>query len=198
MDFPSLISFTLFASVAAFTPGPNNIMLTASGANFGFRRSLPHVLGITFGFCSLLLAAGFGLAGLFSMVPELYEVMRYLSIAYLFFLAWKIANAERGCRDAKAKPITFLQAAAFQIINPKGVSVIISATTAYVSGADRMVAEIFVLVFIFFIVTLPATLAWTLFGTVIATFLKTERFRRTFNILMALLLVISLLPALLK
>ena len=198
MDLPSLISFTVFASVAAFTPGPNNIMLTAAGANFGFQRTLPHIFGITFGFCALLLAAGFGLAGLFAAVPQLYEVMRYLSIAYLFFLAWKIGTAGRSSHDVSATPITFLQAAAFQIINPKAVSVIISATTAYVSGANSMATEIIILVLVFFVVTLPATLAWAVFGTVIATFLKTERFRKTFNAVMALLLICSLLPTLLK
>ena len=197
MDLPALISFGTFAVIAAFTPGPNNVMLTASGANFGFQRTLPHILGITIGFSCLVFAAGFGLAELFAMIPKLYKVMHYLSISYLLYLAWKIGTAKRLNQTTVAKPMTFIQAATFQIINPKAVSVIISATTAYVSGAGNLVNEVLTLVFVFFIITLPATITWALFGSIISNVLKNDFYFKVFNVTMALLLILSLSPILL-
>ena len=93
MDLPTLLSFSLFAFVATFTPGPNNVMLAASGANFGFRASLPHILGVFAGFMTLVVAAGFGLASLFAALPALYDILKITSILFLLYLAWKIANA---------------------------------------------------------------------------------------------------------
>ncbi len=98
MDLPTVLSFTLFAFVSAFTPGPNNIMLAASGANFGFWPSLPHILGVSAGFTSLVIAAGFGLAGLFSIFPNLYDILKFVSFLFLVYLALKIGTA--GCVQA--------------------------------------------------------------------------------------------------
>ena len=93
MDSAPLISFATFALVAAYSPGPNNVMLAASGANFGFRRTLPHIFGILFGFCSLVVAAGLGLATLFVAIPWLYNVLKVMSVLFLLYLAWKIGSA---------------------------------------------------------------------------------------------------------
>ncbi len=126
MDSSTLIAVITFATVTAFTPGPNNLMLAASGANFGFRRSLPHILGIWVGFMSMFLAASFGLASLFALLPALYSILKVLSIMFLLYLAWRIATAGRAESKEKDKPLQLWQAALFQVINPKGVSVIIS------------------------------------------------------------------------
>ena len=123
--------------------------------------------------------------------------MHYLSILYLLYLAWKIGTAKRTNHTTSAKPMTFIQAATFQVINPKAVSVIISATTAYVSGAENIANEVLTLVFVFFIVTLPATITWALFGSIIANVLKNDQYFKVFNITMALLLILSLLSVLL-
>lgn len=194
MDSPTIVSFTLFASVSAFTPGPNNIMLAASGANFGFRASLPHILGVSVGFISLVIAAGFGLASLFAALPNLYDVMKIISFIFLIYLAWRIGSAGRAQTQRPNEPLKFWQAAIFQLVNPKGVSVIISSVTAYTSSATAVASEVLVLFVVFSFVTVGSTITWTLFGLVIGQVLNTPKRLRLFNITMASLLLISLIP----
>lgn len=196
MESSSLVGFMVFALVSAFTPGPNNVMLTASGANFGFRRSLPHIIGITAGFCSLVLAGGFGLAALFSALPELYSIMKIASIAFLVYLAWRIANAGQTKGNGPPAPLTFWQAAAFQLVNPKSVAVITSSVSAYTSGAENLTGEVLALLVVFFVVTVGSTCTWCLFGTAIGRLIKNEKNLLRFNWLMAALLLASLVPIL--
>jgi hypothetical protein len=120
MDLPTLLSFSLFAFVAAFTPGPNNVMLAASGANFGFRASLPHILGVFAGFMILVVAAGFGLASLFAALPALYDILKIISILFLLYLAWKIANAGRAETRHDDRPLRFWQACHVSTGQPEG------------------------------------------------------------------------------
>ena len=194
MDLPTIASFTLFAAVSAFTPGPNNVMLAASGANFGFRASLPHILGVSTGFISLVIAAGFGLASLFATLPHLYDFMKIISFMFLVYVAWRIGGAGRAKTQGPNEPLRFWQAAMFQLVNPKGVSVIISSVTAYTSSASTLASEVLVLFVVFSIVTVGSTVTWTLFGLVIRQILNTEKRLRLFNITMASLLLVSLLP----
>ena len=194
MDLPTILSFTLFASVSAFTPGPNNIMLAASGANFGFRSSLPHILGVSVGFILLVIAAGFGLASLFSTLPELYDILKIVSFLFLIYLAWKIGSAGQAQNHSSSQPLRFWQAAMFQLVNPKGVSVIISSVTAYTSSATAVASEVFILFIVFSFVTVGSTCTWTLFGLMIKTTLNTRKRLRIFNLTMAGLLLASLLP----
>ena len=197
MDSSTLISFATFAVVAAFTPGPNNVMLAASGANYGFRRTLPHIFGILFGFCSLVVAAGLGLATIFMIMPWLYDVLKVISVLFLLYLAWKIGSA--GCATTKHKdrPLSFVQAASFQLINPKSITVIISSVTAFTSTAENVGAEVTILLVVFATVTICATCTWAVFGTAIAHLLTSQTRLRQFNITMSLLLVASLLPSIL-
>ena len=153
MDLTTIASFALFAAVSAFTPGPNNIMLAASGANFGFRASVPHILGVSVGFISLVIAAGFGLASLFAAFPGLYDIMKFISFMFLIYLAWRLGSAGRTPTQRPNEPLRFWQAAMFQLVNPKGVSVIISSVTAYTSSATTVASEVFVLFFVFSFVT---------------------------------------------
>jgi threonine/homoserine/homoserine lactone efflux protein len=127
-----LLAFVLFAFATAGTPGPNNMMLLASGANFGFRRTVLHILGISVGLGVMVLAMGLGLGGVFKAWPVLHEVLRWVGGAYMLWLAWKIATprASRD-KDAGAKPMTFLQAAAFQWVNPKAWAMALTAATTY-------------------------------------------------------------------
>ena len=198
MDSSTLISLATFAMVTAFTPGPNNVMLAASGANFGFRRTLPHIFGILVGFCSLVLAAGLGFARLFAMLPWLYDLLKIISFLFLLYLAWKIGSAGRTTTKDKDKPLSFVQAASFQLINPKGIMVIISSVSAYTSTAENVGAEVAILLFIFAIVTFCATCTWTVFGTGISQLLTSHTRLRRFNLTMALQLVASLLPSILE
>ena len=198
MDSSTIVSFATFALVAAFTPGPNNIMLAASGANFGFRQTLPHIFGILVGFCSLLMAAGYGLAELFLIMPWLYDVLKVISILFLLYFAWKIGSAGHIATKKKDRPLSFVQAASFQLINPKAITVIISSVTAYTSTAGSVGAELTMLLFVFATVTICATCTWAVFGTAIALLLTSQIRLRQFNITMALFLVASLLPSILS
>ena len=197
MDSSTLISFATFAMVSAFTPGPNNVMLAASGANFGFCRTLPHIFGILVGFCSLVVAAGLGLASLFAVIPWFYNVLKVISVLFLLYLAWKIGSAGRTTTKDKDRPLSFLQAASFQLINPKAITVILSSVTAYTSTAENVGAEITTLLVVFATVTICATCTWAVFGTAIAHLLTSQTRLRKFNITMALLLIASLLPSIL-
>ena len=197
MDSSTLISFATFAMVSAFTPGPNNVMLAASGANFGFCRTLPHIFGILVGFCSLVVAAGLGLASLFAVIPWFYNVLKVISVLFLLYLAWKIGSAGRTTTKDKDRPLSFLQAASFQLINPKAITVILSSVTAYTSTAENVGAEITTLLVVFATVTICATCTWAVFGTAIAHLLTSQTRLRKFNITMALILIASLLPSIL-
>ena len=195
MDSATLISFATFALVAAYSPGPNNVMLAASGANFGFRQTLPHIFGILFGFCSLVVAAGLGLATLFEAIPWLYNVFKVMSVLFLLYLALKIGTAARTTTKARSKPLSFVQAASFQLINPKAITVIISSVTAYTSTAENVGEEVTILLVVFATATICATCTWTVFGTAIAHLLNNKNRLHQFNITMALLLLASLFPA---
>ena len=131
MTFDLLAALLFYAFVASITPGPNNLMLMASGANFGFRRTVPHMLGVALGFVFLALMVGLGLAGLFLAFPASHTVLKAVSVAYLLWLAWKIANAAPARAEAAAgRPFAFLQAAAFQWVNPKAWAMALTAVTA--------------------------------------------------------------------
>ena len=120
MDSAAIAGLMIFSLSAAFTPGPNNVMLTSSAATFGSRRILPHILGIAAGFAGLAVAGGFGLAGLMKAVPQLHPELKFFGIVFLLYLAWKIGTATRATATGSSRPLGFLQAAAFQWIKPKG------------------------------------------------------------------------------
>lgn len=187
----------LFAISVGITPGPNNLMLLASGANFGFRRTLPHMLGISAGFPAMILAIGLGLGGLFEAYPQIHIILKYVGMAYLLWLAWKIATAGRT-KDAgtEGKPLNFIQAAAFQWVNPKAWIVIVGAIATYTTLEGDIMREVVVIAAVFGLVTIPIVVIWTFFGTAIRRLLRSGRARTAFNWAMAALLVTSLLPVL--
>lgn len=189
-----LAALALFAFVSSITPGPNNTMLMASGANFGFRATIPHQLGVSGGFFLLVVAVGLGLGGLFAAYPELHDVLAVIGGLYLLWLAWKIATSKGlGMGEAGARPQTFLQAAAFQWVNPKAWAMALGAVTAY-APRDNYVANIFLVSLIFAVINLPCIASWTGFGVGLRRFLDKPAVLRGFNIGMALLLVLSLVP----
>ncbi|TBU87013.1 LysE family translocator [Phytopseudomonas dryadis] len=195
MTLELLIAFVAFAFVTSVTPGPNNMMLLASGVNFGLRRSVPHMLGISLGFMVLVMAVGFGLGQLFEQWPALYTLLRYLGAAYLLYLAWKIANA--GAPDSRGgergKPFGFLQAAAFQWVNPKAWVMAIGAITTY-TPQENFLVNVLLIAALFALVNCPSVGLWTVAGTLLRNWLRHPRVLRAFNIGMALLLVASLYP----
>jgi threonine/homoserine/homoserine lactone efflux protein len=193
----SFVPLVLFAAVMSLTPGPNVIMVTASAANFGFRRTIPHMLGVTVGFGILIMAVGLGLAGLFHAEPRLHEVLRYAGGAYLLYLAWCIARAGAGSGAApRAKPIGLFQAALIQWINPKGWVIAVGALTAYTTATGDVRRETAVIAAVNAVTCLVSVMIWAGFGAAIGRFLGNPRARQAFNWLMAGLLIISLIPVL--
>ena len=186
-----------FAFVTTVTPGPNNLMLMASGANFGLRRSVPHMAGVALGFAGMAGLVGLGLARVFEIWPALTAVLRVVSILFLLWLAWKIATAAPKAADApdtKGTPLTFLQAAAFQWVNPKAWAMSVTATSAYVGDGGLWGVALVVSVFAA-MGTVSAGL-WTVLGQSLRRLLARPKRLRAFNIAMALLLVATLWPIL--
>ena len=198
MTLASLISFSIFALAAAISPGPNNIMLAASGAIYGFRRSLPHIIGICVGFSFLVIAGGLGLGSLLHNFPQLFYFLKMIALFFLLYLVWKIGTASSPEISKNQKPISFHTAALFQWINPKGVTVVISAITAYLDAASSIWQALPIIVVIFILATAISTCVWTFLGTFISEFLANKKQRVVFNITMAFALIISMLPAIIS
>ncbi len=196
MTFELLLAFTAFAFVTSVTPGPNNVMVLASGANFGFLRSVPHILGIALGMVVLTTAVGMGLGGLFRAYPALYDVLRWVGGAYLLYLAWGIARSGAPKAEGRAaRPLGFLGAAAFQWVNPKAWVMVLGAVTTY-APRDGYFQNVLVVAAVFGLICVPGVTIWAVFGTALRRFLDRPSRVRAFNIAMALLLVLSLYPIL--
>ncbi|MCA3439968.1 MAG: LysE family translocator [Rhodobacter sp.] len=195
MMLDTLPALALFALVTSVTPGPNNLMLMASGANFGFRRTVPHMLGVSLGFVLLTFVVGVGLAGLFQTYPLTRTAMEVVSVFYMLWLAWKIAHAAAPKdRQAGGTPMTFLQAAAFQWVNPKAWAMATNAVTLYMP--DRSLWAVALVALIFGAINLPSVSLWTLTGQQLRRVLTNPRRLTIFNWTMAGLLVLSLAPVL--
>lgn len=187
----------LFAAAMCLTPGPNVFMVTASAANFGFRRTIAQMLGVTFGFGVMIMAAGFGLAGLFHAEPRLHAALKYAGAIYLLYLAWRIARAD-AARSAspRARPINFVEAALLTWINPKGWVTTVGALAAYTTPHGNAL-ETAVIAAVLAAACLASLAIWAAFGAAIGRCLRNPRARMAFNWSMAGLLVLSLVPVLL-
>ena len=196
MQTDTLLALFLFALTTSITPGPNNMMLFASGVNFGFVRTIPHMFGIGVGFLSLLIAVGFGLGALLNSVPLLYTLLKFSGGAYLVWIAWKIGSSRTLAEGtAGAAPMTFFQAAAFQWVNPKAWVMAVSAMATYTSEQSYLFSVMIVGI-VFAIVNVPSVSTWAGFGSALRQWLSDPFRLKWFNITMALLLVASLWPML--
>lgn len=197
MTLDLFTALATFALVTVITPGPNNLMLMASGTNFGFMRTIPHMLGVGLGFPMMVVCVGLGVMQVFDIWPQSYTVLKIVSVAYLVYLAWKIANAAPpASADAEVagKPLTFLQSAAFQWVNPKAWSMALSAITLYATGRD-LVAVLWVAA-VYVGVSAVSTTSWTVLGQQLRRLLKNYTRLRVFNMIMAALLLATLIPVL--
>ena len=195
----ALIALSTFAFVSSVTPGPNNLMLMASGTNFGLARTVPHMLGVGLGFTLLVLLVGAGLGRVFDLVPGAMLVLKIVSAVYLLYLAWKIATAPPPSLDGvedRSRPFTFLQAAAFQWVNPKAWTMALTASAVYVPKGDQGLA-IFAVAAVFGLINLPTVMVWAAAGVQMRRLLHRPRAYRVFNLVAAVLLVASLYPVLL-
>ncbi|GIT90085.1 lysine transporter LysE [Jannaschia pagri] len=193
MTYDLFLGLAGFAFVSSITPGPNNLMIMASGANFGVARSWPHALGISGGFGAMIVLVGLGLAQAFEAVPMLRPLLATISVVYLLWLAWKIAHASApDVAGAKGRPMTFLQAALFQWVNPKAWTMALTAVTLYSGGGALAVLPVAV---VFTVINLPSICCWLVLGVRMRRILTSPRRLRAFNWAMAGLLVASLWPS---
>jgi threonine/homoserine/homoserine lactone efflux protein len=195
MSQPLLFAFVMFAIVMFFTPGPNNIMLLSSGLTYGFRRTLPHIAGITIGFAFMVGTVGLGLGTVFIAYPVLQSILKYAGAAYLIYLAAAIAMSGATSADENNQrgPMTFWGAAMFQWVNAKGWVIVIGTITAYAAIA-AFPWNIALQTAISLLIGTLSTVAWALFGSALRPLLRSHRAVRAFNIIMALLLLASLYP----
>jgi threonine/homoserine/homoserine lactone efflux protein len=195
MTYSLLTGLLLFCFVSSITPGPNNLMLMATGANFGARRAAPHASGIVLGFTFMIVAIGLGVAQLFQIYPLAHQLLGVVSVIYLIYLAYKTATARTNLDSPEptGKPITFWQAAAFQWVNPKAWTMALAAVTVY-APQPVTYKEVIVVAAIFGAINLPCISVWLLLGVKMRRFLTTPARLRGFNWTMAGLLILSLAP----
>ena len=178
-----------FAFVMSITPGPNNIMLSASGANYGLRRTIPHMLGVTIGFASLVFVCGLGLGAIFESFPVIQTVLKIVGSLYLLYLAYRIAKASFSDDKEVRKPFTFWEAAAFQYANPKAWVMALTTMSTLSIPHSSFVISAALTTLVVMLINLPSISVWVLFGQGIGQFLKNKRALIGFNLIMAALLV---------
>jgi threonine/homoserine/homoserine lactone efflux protein len=202
MNNEVLIAASLFSFVSSITPGPNNMMMLASGVNFGFRRSVPHWLGICGGFTFMLCAVGLGLHTLLADHPAFYNLLRYAGSAYLIWMAWRLATTtvapatqDDDAPKSEARPLGVWAAAAFQWVNPTAWVMAVTAMSAYLP-AHAQAIDVAALALLFGVINLPCVACWAGGGAALRRFLQDPLRLRVFNISMALALLASLYPML--
>lgn len=195
MNVELLIALAAFAFVSSITPGPNNLMLMTSGTNFGFRKTVPHMLGVGLGFTFMVVLVGLGVIQIFDLFPVSYQILKVLSVAYLLFLAFKIAKTSEITEgSAQKRPMTFIQAALFQWVNPKAWTMAVTAISVYAPNKELM--AVIIVAGVFGLINLPCICSWITLGQKIKYLLASERSLKYFNYSMAALLIVSVVPAL--
>ncbi len=194
INLSTIIPLLTFAFVTSSTPGPNNVMLMSSGMNFGFKLSIPHIVGVAIGFPIMILLVGLGLMQLFELVDNSFAVLKLLSVGYLVYLAWRIANTKTlSSGSTSTQPLTVMQAALFQWVNPKAWAMALTAISVYTPPSKPLYSVLLVAI-AFVISGTFSTCLWTLMGQQLKRFLNDPLKLRAVNICLAILLVFTLLP----
>jgi threonine/homoserine/homoserine lactone efflux protein len=189
------LSLILFVIATCGSPGPNNIMIMSSGVTYGARRSIPHVVGINVGFPLMTAAVGLGLGGVLRGSPILYDILRPAGAAYLLYLAYRIATGPVTVDQARsAKPLSMLQAALFQLVNPKAWVMIVGAVLTYATASGSYLVQILLIALVFLVFGTPCTSFWLWLGVALKRVLAKPAQFRAFNVTMATLLVFSIIP----
>ncbi len=192
-----LISIATFTLSTVMTPGPNNIMLLSSGLTFGYKRTMPHIFGVMFGFAFMVILVGLGMGVVFEKFPVIFTVLKVVGILYLFWMAYKIASSDGGYdvnEVDKSNPFTFFQAAAFQWVNPKAWIMAITAISVFVTSNENSLLQVFTISFIYLLSGVISTNSWALGGVVLKKVIKDKKSVKIFNVTMAVLLVVSVVP----
>ena len=188
----TIVPLAIFAFVGSFTPGPNNIMVTASGTAFGFARTVPHILGISFGFAVMVVAFGLGAGQLLQAYPAWHQWLRIVGALYLLYLAWRIARAgDPGAAESARRPLSFLEAALFQWVNPKAWTLALGVVVAFMAPGGSVALQLAVIVGVFSATNVVSLAAWCAFGMAIRRFLSSPRALRATNLAMAALLALA-------
>jgi threonine/homoserine/homoserine lactone efflux protein len=193
--FIASLPFAWFMAVSSITPGPNNLMLAASGMNYGFRRTIPHMLGVAFGFGFFMLMCLFGIGALYNAFPQIHIFMNIFAALYMAYLAYKIAmsSAPKSINTTKEpRPMNFFEAAAFQFVNPKAIVMGLASISAFIPAGTTLGQQIFIIAVMVFAINLPCVGVWTGFGQAMARLFTTEKTRRIVNIVLALLLLATI------
>ncbi len=191
---PEILSITLFGIVVAYTPGPNNFVAFYSGFNFGIKRTLPHILGVTFGFPFLLLCMALGLINIFKLYPLIQEILKYLGTLFLIYLAYKISFSGSVTGYNKNKnPVKFLETFIFQFLNPKGVIASVIVVSTYIDSGENLINYTTQIIILAFIVSVTSITLWTFMGKFLRKFATNQKFINYFNYVMSLLLLLSII-----
>jgi len=195
----TVLALSIYTIVTSITPGPNNMMVLASGVNFGVRRTVPHFLGISIGFAAMIVIVGMGLGTMFELYPSLNIMLRWVGAAYLIYLAYKIARSDAPEKPDRTtgRPLGFLGAAAFQWVNPKAWVMALGAVAAYLPAHPSLLS-VTAMASLMAVINAPCVAVWAVFGVALRRFLTKPAQLRTFNLTMAVLLVLSLYPIVLR
>ena len=190
---PEILSIALFWFVTAYTPGPNNVVASYSGFNFGITKTIPHILGVTLGFTSLVLFLSIGLVNIFILFPIIQVVMRYLGTLFLIYLAYKIAFSETTNETKKENPVKFIETFLFQYLNPKGVTVAIIVVSTYIELGENYINYATQIVILAFLFSITSITLWTFVGKFLRKFATNDKFINYFNYAMSGLLLLSII-----
>ena len=190
---PEILSISLFWFVTAYTPGPNNVVASYSGFNFGIKKTIPHILGVTLGFTSLVLFLSIGLINVFKLFPIIQIVIRYLGTLFLIYLAYKIAFSTSSNETQKENPVKFIETFLFQYLNPKGVTVAIIVVSTYVELGENYINYASQVVILALLFSSTSITLWTFIGKFLRKFATNEKFIKYFNYVMSVLLLLSII-----
>ena len=190
---PEILSMALFWIVAAYTPGPNNVIASFSGFNFGIKKTLPHIFGVTFGFTFLVFLLTIGLVKIFEIFPIIQLSLKYLGSFFLIYLAYKISFSKIEKEKKNENPVKFIETFIFQFLNPKGVLIGIIIVSTYVEHGENYLIYAIQVVLFAFLVSLTSITFWTFVGKYLRKFATNEKFIKYFNYVMSALLLLSLI-----
>jgi len=189
---PEIISICLFWFVTAFTPGPNNIVASYSGFNFGIKKTIPHILGVTLGFTALIISLIIGLINIFKIYPNIQEVLKYLGTLFLLYLAFKISFSSSDSSSNSENPVKFIETFLFQFLNPKGVIVGIIVVSTYIQLDENYISYSLQVIILALLFSVTSITSWTLVGRFLRKFATNEKFIKYFNYAMSVLLILSI------
>ncbi len=190
---PEILSISLFWFVTAYTPGPNNVVASYSGFNFGVKKTIPHILGVTLGFTSLVIFLSVGLINIFKLFPLIQIIIKYLGTLFLIYLAYKIAFSKTSDDTTKENPVKFIETFLFQYLNPKGVTVAIIVVSTYVELGENYLNYAIQVILLAFLFSITSITLWTLIGKFLRKFATNDKFIKYFNYVMSSLLLLSII-----